>query len=63
MGLADSTMMRAYNGGQWDFIKGDGDYEQTWSLSKPELDTVLGDSEEGLKRLWCGSSMATRVHL
>ncbi|KAH6984285.1 hypothetical protein BKA56DRAFT_630755 [Ilyonectria sp. MPI-CAGE-AT-0026] len=61
--LSGFTMMGAYNGGQWDFVQSGGDYEQIWALSKPELDPVLGDSEEGLRRLWRGNNLAMKVSL
>ncbi|UPK92963.1 hypothetical protein LCI18_003898 [Fusarium solani-melongenae] len=61
--LSGFTMMGAYNGGGWDFIKGGGEYEKIWSIPKPKCDPVLGDSEEGLNRFWRGSNMALRVHL
>ncbi|KAH8664442.1 hypothetical protein BX600DRAFT_464454 [Xylariales sp. PMI_506] len=51
------TMMGAYpvTGGEWDFaVGGDdvGNYEQVWSVVKPENDPALGHSREGLVGLW-----------
>ncbi|KIV99279.1 uncharacterized protein PV09_09047 [Verruconis gallopava] len=54
--LSGFTMIGAYpKGGVWDFAVGGeakGQYEQVWSVPKPPQDPVLGDSNEGLCRLW-----------
>ncbi|KAL4949931.1 hypothetical protein BDW69DRAFT_197698 [Aspergillus filifer] len=42
------TMMGAYNGGEWDFVKGGGEFERVWSVPKPKRDPVLGRSEQGV---------------
>ncbi|KAM0420456.1 hypothetical protein ACHAPT_011748 [Fusarium lateritium] len=61
--LEGFTMMGAYNGGEWDFVKAGGEYEKIWSIPKPKYGTVLGDSEEGLNRFWRGSNTPLRLHL
>lgn len=57
--LSGFTMLGAYNGGDWDFAKSGGNYEQVWSVPKPQLDPVLGDSDEGIRSLWPGSGTTT----
>ncbi|KAF7556961.1 hypothetical protein G7Z17_g1030 [Cylindrodendrum hubeiense] len=52
--LSGFTMLGAYNGGKWDFIQNGGDYENVWSVAKPEKDPVFGASG-GLLKLWRGS--------
>ena len=56
--LSGFTMMGAYNGGDWDFVMSGGDYESSWSVPKPELDPVFGESEKGLRKIWRGSDSA-----
>ncbi|KIX02317.1 uncharacterized protein Z518_08258 [Rhinocladiella mackenziei CBS 650.93] len=55
--LSGFTMIGAYpkDGGTWDFARGGenvGNYEQVWSVPKPENDPVLGKAEEGLCGQW-----------
>lgn len=57
------TMLGAYCGGDWDFIKSGGDYEKVWSVPKPTYDPVLGTSDEGLSGLWLGSNTAPRTRV
>ncbi|KAK5110833.1 hypothetical protein LTR62_005544 [Meristemomyces frigidus] len=52
------TMLGAYPAGSaWDSCSG-GEHagklerESVWSVPKPQLDPVLGDAEEGTRRLW-----------
>ena len=52
--LSGFTMLGAYNGGDWDFVTGGGNYERAWAVPKPEFDPVFGGMEEGLERLWPG---------
>ncbi|KAL6407070.1 FAD-dependent pyridine nucleotide-disulfide oxidoreductase [Ilyonectria robusta] len=59
--LSGFTMMGAYNGGKWDFIQSGGNYENVWSVPKPEKDPVFGSSHQGLRKLWVGSGEATRA--
>ena len=59
--LSGYTMMGAYDGGEWDFIKSGGDYEKVWSVPKPKYDPVFGMSEKGLCKEWRGSGIAPRV--
>lgn len=53
--LSGYTMMGAYNGGEWDFVKSGGDFERVWSVPKPKYDPVFGSAEQGLCRTWRGS--------
>ncbi|CAG8151364.1 unnamed protein product [Penicillium olsonii] len=53
--LSGYTMMGAYNGGKWSFVKAGGNYERVWSVPKPRYDPVFGDSERGLCKTWRGS--------
>ncbi|CAG8012959.1 unnamed protein product [Penicillium olsonii] len=53
--LSGYTMMGAYSGGKWDFVKAGGNYERVWSVPKPRYDPVFGDSERGLCKTWRGS--------
>ncbi len=53
--LSGYTMMGAYSGGDWDFVKSGGNYEKVWAVPKPELDPVFGKSSEGLRATWSGS--------
>ncbi|KAK4864423.1 hypothetical protein LT330_009951 [Penicillium expansum] len=57
--LSGYTMMGAYNGGDWDFVKSGGDFEKVWAVPKPSLDPVFGKSERGLCRTWRGSGTAS----
>ena len=50
--LSGFTMMGAYSGGEWDFMKAGGDYESIWGIPKPDHDPVLGDAREGIHTLW-----------
>ncbi|KAF2795081.1 hypothetical protein K505DRAFT_324338 [Melanomma pulvis-pyrius CBS 109.77] len=49
-------MIGAYpSGDSWDFAVGgdhEGQYDNVWSVSKPEKDPVLGTSKDGLCGLW-----------
>ncbi|KAL4798113.1 hypothetical protein BDV19DRAFT_386769 [Aspergillus venezuelensis] len=57
------TMMGAYNGGEWDFVKSGGKFERVWSVPKPKRDPVLGRSEQGLVKTWPGSDTDARSRL
>ena len=51
------TMIGAYpkDGGEWDSREGGEDvgaFDNIWNVPIPELDPVLGDSEQGLRGLW-----------
>ncbi|KAJ5346052.1 Cupin 1 [Penicillium brevicompactum] len=59
--LSGYTMMGAYNGGEWDFVKSGGDYEKVWSVPKPQKDPVFGDSQLGLCNTWRGSGNVQSV--
>ncbi|EMR69621.1 hypothetical protein MGN70_011311 [Eutypa lata] len=62
--LSGYTMMGAYNGGDWDFVKSGGNYEKVWAVPKPELDPVFGKSSQGLCSTWRGSgrnSLASKL--
>lgn len=52
------TMMGAYpKGSDWDFLEGDADHsdwDNVWAIQKPDLDPVLGKSEEGIVGTWKG---------
>ena len=61
--LTGFTMLGAYCGGDWDFVKSGGDYEKVWSVPKPKYDPVLGTSDEGLSKLWVGSDAAPRTRI
>ncbi|KAJ9608630.1 hypothetical protein H2200_006401 [Cladophialophora chaetospira] len=54
--LSGFTMIGAYPiGGQWDFAKGGentGDYEQVWTVAKPDNDPVFGKDAKGLVGHW-----------
>ncbi|KAM5356696.1 hypothetical protein ACJ41O_003342 [Fusarium nematophilum] len=56
--LSGYTMMGAYSGGEWDFVKSGGDFEKVWSVPKPSHDPVFGDADQGLCRIWRGSGSA-----
>lgn len=60
--LSGFTMMGAYNGGEWDFVKSGGDFERVWSVPKPKYDPVYG-AEQGLCRIWRGSDTVPRSRL
>ncbi|KAK2592769.1 hypothetical protein QQS21_009541 [Conoideocrella luteorostrata] len=55
------TMIGAYSGGDWDFVKAGGEYENTWGVGKPECDPVYGNSGDGIQRLWKGSDMSRSI--
>ena len=57
------TMLGAYSGGDWDFVKAGGDYEKIWSLPKPEKDPVFGKAEQGLCKLWPGGDIETQSEI
>ncbi|KAL4872562.1 hypothetical protein BDV12DRAFT_210497 [Aspergillus spectabilis] len=61
--LSGYTMMGAYNGGDWDFVKSGGNYERVWAVSKPRLDPVFGGEERGLCGSWRGSGSAAKARL
>ncbi|KAH6889843.1 hypothetical protein B0T10DRAFT_513049 [Thelonectria olida] len=61
--LSGYTMMGAYCGGDWDFVKSGGDYEKVWSVPKPENDPVFGTSEQGLRKTWPGSHGTAQVDI
>lgn len=50
------TMMGAYpKGSDWDFKEGDRDHSDwgnVWAIKKPDVDPVLGKSEEGIVGIW-----------
>jgi uncharacterized protein YjlB len=55
--LSGFTMIGAYpkDSGEWDFSKGGenaGNFEEVWSVPKPENDPVLGKADEGLCGRW-----------
>ena len=56
MELSGFTMIGSYPlDSVWDFAKGgenEGDYEKVWDVPKPELDPVLGRTQEGLCGHW-----------
>lgn len=59
--LSGFTMMGSYpmDGGAWDFaVGGEGaaTFAKVWSIPPPKLDPMLGQSKEGLCRLWDQSS-------
>ncbi|KAL6920659.1 hypothetical protein ACHAPO_004658 [Fusarium lateritium] len=51
--LSGYTMMGAYNGGNWDFVKSGGDYGKSWRVRKPKYDPVFGEVD-GLVKSWPG---------
>lgn len=55
--LSGYTMMGAYSGGNWDFVKAGGDYEKIWSIPKPDTDPVFGKSERGICKTWPGGDV------
>ncbi|KAL4942416.1 hypothetical protein BDV06DRAFT_192166 [Aspergillus oleicola] len=55
--LSGFTMMGAYSGGEWDFVKSGGEFERVWAVPKPKDDPVFGRSEQGLCRTWPGSDI------
>lgn len=57
------TMMGAYNSGEWDFVLGGGSFEEVWAVPKPQLDPVFGDSPQGVRGLWRGSTEELDVHV
>lgn len=57
------TMMGAYCGGGWDFVAAGGDFEKVWSVPKPRLDPVFGESENGLRGRWQGSGTVAKASL
>ena len=61
--LSGYTMMGAYSGGDWDFVKRGGDYESVWAVPKPSHDPVFGKSERGLCRTWRGSGCLVSARL
>ncbi|KAL4928539.1 cupin domain-containing protein [Aspergillus undulatus] len=61
--LSGFTMMGAYTGGDWDFVKSGGEFERVWSVPKPKADPVFGRSEQGLCRTWRGSDTDSRSSL
>lgn len=55
--LSGFTMLGAYptDGSNWDFVERDEDHskwQETWSVPRPELDPVLGDSSTGICGQW-----------
>lgn len=54
--LSGFTMLGAYPfGSSWDFKTGDSDHEsweKIWSVEKPRLDPILGETSGGLCTLW-----------
>lgn len=61
--LSGYTMMGAYSGGEWDFVKSGGDYEKVWSVPKPKYDPVFGESGQGLGKEWRGSGTAPEARV
>ena len=55
--LSGFTMMGAYSGGDWDFVRGGGAYEKAWAVPKPEFDPVFGKSPQGLCVTWRGNGL------
>ncbi|KAF2423427.1 hypothetical protein EJ08DRAFT_640206 [Tothia fuscella] len=60
--LSGFCMMGAYpRGSEWDFKEGGGDeggYEGVWGVEVPELDPVMGGSEEGVCGVWKRGELA-----
>ncbi|CAG9952727.1 unnamed protein product [Clonostachys rosea f. rosea IK726] len=54
--LTGYTMMGAYNGGDWDFVRKGGMFEKSWAVPKPKFDPVFGDSGQGLAKTWTGNN-------
>ena len=55
--LSGFTMIGAYpeNNSEWDSLRGGeraGEYEKVWAVARPDLDPVLGKSEDGICGLW-----------
>ncbi|KAL3483013.1 RmlC-like cupin domain-containing protein [Aspergillus germanicus] len=61
--LSGYTMLGAYNGGKWDFVKRGGEFEKVWAVAKPRSDPVFGDREEGLCKTWRGSGDTEQARL
>lgn len=65
--LSGFTMMGAYpRGSHWDFAVGTedhGQFEDIWSIPKPQKDPVLGLSPEGLCGKWENSTKASKAKL
>ncbi|KAH7362227.1 hypothetical protein B0T11DRAFT_352105 [Plectosphaerella cucumerina] len=59
--LTGFTMLGAYSGGDWDFVKGGGRFETSWGVAKPELDPVFGLGDEGLCKTWPGTDRGADV--
>ncbi|CAM1505897.1 Fc.00g115340.m01.CDS01 [Cosmosporella sp. VM-42] len=59
--LSGYTMMGAYCGGDWDFVRSGGNYEKVWAVPKPANDPVFGQSEKGLCATWRGSQVTAQV--
>lgn len=56
--LSGYTMMGAYSGGDWDFVKRGGEYGKAWAVPKPELDPVFGKLPLGLYTAWRENGIA-----
>lgn len=61
--LTGFTMLGAYASGEWDFVKGGGDYEKVWAVPKPMADPVFGRGEQGLCRAWPGTDRDADVEV
>lgn len=59
--LEGFTMLGAYSGGDWDFVKAGGRFEKSWAVPKPELDPVFGVGEEGLCTTWPGTGRGADI--
>ncbi|KAL2793777.1 hypothetical protein BJX66DRAFT_305395 [Aspergillus keveii] len=57
------TMLGAYAGGVWDFVKRGGQFEKVWAVPKPRLDPVFGNGEEGLCKTWKGNGEPAQARL
>ncbi|KAF4945014.1 hypothetical protein FGADI_12273 [Fusarium gaditjirri] len=57
------TMMGAYNGGEWDFVKSGGDYGKSWMVPKPKRDPVFGEAEDGLVKTWPGGDTKANLEI
>jgi uncharacterized protein YjlB len=61
--LSGYTMLGAYAGGVWDFVKRGGEFEKVWAVPKPRLDPVFGDKDEGLCKTWRGGGEPAQSRL
>ncbi|KAL4887616.1 hypothetical protein BJY04DRAFT_5358 [Aspergillus karnatakaensis] len=61
--LSGYTMMGAYSGGDWNFVKSGGEFERVWAVPKPRFDPVFGREERGLVGTWKGGKRAAEARL